>query len=390
LTTVVQQWEGSLTPGQLAGLLQRLAPVDGARLHAIELGTDPETGVHGFQLGITGGPPAAAAVEAVAQEQGWCRREQPPPGDGPPAGHLLTIMAPGIATASLARVMSLLQEQCLQFDSINTLANEYESGLPRVAFAVRCHGDVDDLTEWRRRLLLVGEEESVDLVWRTEAETRTPFGLIAFDMDSTLIQAEVIDELARMAGVYGEVSAITERAMRGELDFKASFRERLARLRGLPAEAIEEAMAAIAITEGADLLVATLRTRGLRTVILSGGFDLFAERLRQRLGIDEAHTNVLAVANGRVTGEVSGDIVDGARKQALLLRVAERENLPLSATIAVGDGANDLPMLSSAGLGVAFQAKPVVRAEARAAVSQVGLDGVLFLLGIPKSEHRAR
>jgi phosphoserine phosphatase len=205
---------------------------------------------------------------------------------------------------------------------------------------------------------------------------------VVFDMDSTLIEAEVIDELARIAGVGEQVSAITERAMRGEIDFSESFRARVALLRGLKEEALEEVASTLKITEGAEHLLATLRTLGYKTAILSGGFTYFARHLQTRLGIDYIYANELDIKGGVVTGEVVGTIVDGARKAALLRQLAQEQNVDLQQVIAVGDGANDLPMLSIAGLGIAFRAKPLVKQSAEQSISTLGLDAILYLLGL--------
>ena len=205
--------------------------------------------------------------------------------------------------------------------------------------------------------------------------------LVAFDMDSTLIEAEVIDELAARAGVGDQVSAITERAMRGEIDFSESFRERVALLEGLEESALAEIASELKITEGAEHLISTLRTLGYKTAILSGGFTYFAHFLQQRLGMDYVHANELDIRDGRVTGRVTGTIVDGERKAQLLRQLADAEGIDLQQVIAVGDGANDLPMLSTAGLGIAFRAKPLVKQSAEQSISTLGLDAILYLLG---------
>jgi len=210
--------------------------------------------------------------------------------------------------------------------------------------------------------------------------------LVVFDMDSTLIDAEVIDELAKAAGVGEQVACITERAMRGELDFQASFRERMALLKGLPESTLEEIGKTLRLTEGAETLITQLRRLGYKTAILSGGFTYFAERLQKRLGIDYVYANSLPVKDGLVTGEVTLPIVDGQRKADLLRELAQREGISLEQTIAVGDGANDLPMLSIAGLGVAFRAKPLVKQSAKQSISNLGLDGILYLLGLRDRE----
>jgi phosphoserine phosphatase len=206
--------------------------------------------------------------------------------------------------------------------------------------------------------------------------------LVAFDMDSTLIEAEVIDELAKAAGVGEQVAAITERAMLGELDFTESFTARVALLKGLDESVLEQIAQSLTVTEGAEQLVATLKKLGYKTAILSGGFNYFGRFLQQKLGIDYVYANELEIIAGKVTGNVTGVVVDGARKAELLQELAARENINLEQVIAVGDGANDLPMLSVAGLGIAFRAKPIVKESAKQSISTLGLDGILYLLGI--------
>jgi phosphoserine phosphatase len=201
-------------------------------------------------------------------------------------------------------------------------------------------------------------------------------------MDSTLIQGEVIDELAKMAGVADKVVAITESAMRGEIEFQESFRRRVTLLRGLPEQRVLELLGRIPLVEGAEQLIGTLKMLGYKTAILSGGFTFFARHLQQRLGIDYVFANELDVVDGKVTGEVRTDIVDGPRKAELLRQIAQKENISLEQVVAVGDGANDLPMLGIAGMGIAFRAKPIVRQTAGHAVSFLGLDSLLYLIGV--------
>ena len=234
----------------------------------------------------------------------------------------------------------------------------------------------------RAACLRLSHELNVDVAVQEDNAYRRNRRLVCFDMDSTLIEQEVIDELAIEAGVGAQVAEITERAMQGELDFQQSFRARVALLKGMDASVLPKIAERLTVTEGAERLISTLKALGYRTAILSGGFQYFAEYLQAKLGIDEVHANVLDVENGLVTGEVKGHIVDGARKALLLRELAEKMGISLEQAIAVGDGANDLPMLSIAGLGVAFRAKPLVRQNANQAISSVGLDGVLYLLGV--------
>ncbi len=238
-----------------------------------------------------------------------------------------------------------------------------------------------DLAELRERLRVWARQQSVDALARPAVPRRVAAKLACFDMDSTLIQGEVIDELARMQGLYDRVAAVTERAMRGELDFKASLRERVALLAGLPDTRLREIIAHLPLSPGVAKLFTGLRTMGCRTAILSGGFTFFAEYLQQQLGIDHVYANRLEVVNGRLTGNVLGEIVDAQRKEQLLRVLAEQYGAGLDEVVAVGDGANDLLMLASAGTGIAFRAKPVVEQRASYALSAANLDGVLYLTG---------
>jgi phosphoserine phosphatase len=222
----------------------------------------------------------------------------------------------------------------------------------------------------------------VDIAFQKDNAFRRNRRLVCFDMDSTLIEHEVIDELAKAAGVGEQVAEITERAMQGELDFIQSFEARVALLKGLDASVLESIAQSLKLTEGAEHLMRTLKALGYKTAILSGGFTYFGEYLQRKLGIDYVYANALEIEDGKVTGRVVGRVVDGQRKAELLREIAASEGVNLEQVIAVGDGANDLPMLSIAGLGIAFRAKPLVKANAKQAISTLGLDGILYLLGV--------
>lgn len=309
------------------------------------------------------------------------------------ARYIVTLLARKITAGQLARVTEVVSRHGLNIDSINRLSGRIPLGeLPAlskacVEFSVR--GPLEDSGSFRRDLLEVASALDVDLAFQQDNMYRRNRRLVAFDMDSTLIEAEVIDELAALAGVGRQVSAITERAMRGEMDFSESFRARVALLRGLEERALEQVSARLKITEGAEHLISTLRMLGYKTAILSGGFTYFARNLRTRLGMDHVYANELEIVDGRVTGEVKGPIVDGARKAELLRTLAAEEGIDLQQVIAVGDGANDLPMLSIAGLGIAFRAKPLVKQSAEQSISTLGLDAILYLLGLSDRHQKA-
>jgi phosphoserine phosphatase len=299
--------------------------------------------------------------------------------------HIVTLLAHRVTAQHIARVTTATVEQGLNIDKITRLSGRVpierieDNSKACVEFSLR--GVPTDMSALRTSLLELSAEMDVDVAYQEDNIYRRNRRLVVFDMDSTLIDAEVIDELAKEAGVGEQVSAITEAAMRGELDFKESFTQRMALLKGLDESVLEHVAARLQLTEGAESLISTLKQLGYKTAILSGGFDYFGRHIQQQLGIDYVYANQLEIVDGKVTGNVSGEVVDGQRKAQLLREIAAGENIDLEQVIAVGDGANDLPMLSIAGLGIAFRAKPLVKATAKQSISKLGLDGILYLMG---------
>nr|WP_298373750.1 phosphoserine phosphatase SerB [uncultured Halomonas sp.] len=305
---------------------------------------------------------------------------------------ILTLMAPRLTADTFTDVDGLIAKHGLSIEQKKWLAGResLEGGMPPHGACIEYRlqdGDIgSDIEALREQALSLGDALGVDIVIQEDSRWRHRRRLVCFDMDSTLIQAEVIDELARRHGVYEEVAAVTERAMRGELDFKQSFRERMAKLEGLDEAVLVEIAETLPLMDGVERLMKHLKRFGYRTVILSGGFSYFARYLQDRLGFDEVHANELVIEKGRVTGAVQEPVVDAQRKALLLRNIAEREGLHLEQTVAVGDGANDLKMLDVAGLGIAYRAKPLVRRKAPQSVSTLGLDAVLYLLGHRQDE----
>ena len=300
--------------------------------------------------------------------------------------YIVTLLARRVSAEHIAALGAVVYRHGLNIDGITRLSGRIPLGpVPPsskacVEFSVR--GQTADRAQFRRELMSVASRLDIDLAFQQDDMYRRNRRLVVFDMDSTLIEAEVIDELAKRAGVGEQVMSITDRAMRGELNFKDSFSERVALLKGLPASVLEDIAHTLPVTEGAAHLISVLRRLGYRTAIVSGGFTYFAKALQAQLGIDYVFANELDIENGVVTGRVTGDVVDVERKAQLLRQLAQAEDISLQQVIAVGDGANDLPMLSIAGLGIAFRAKPLVQEAAEQSISTLGLDAILYLLGI--------
>ncbi|MDA0335415.1 MAG: phosphoserine phosphatase SerB [bacterium] len=304
--------------------------------------------------------------------------------------YIVTLLGPRITAAHISAITAIVADGGLDVSDISRLSGRMplhpDHRHDRTCVQLTVGGHAPDLGQMRSRFLHVSAEQGIDVAFQVDDVYRRNRRLVAFDMDSTLVQCEVIDELAIAAGVGTQVAAITAQAMNGELDFRESFVRRLALLEGLPEAVLAQIAARLPLADGAERLVANLKSLGYRIAILSGGFTYFAEYLQRRLGIDYVYANELEIVDGKLTGRVVGDIVDGARKARLVEEIARRENIRLQQVIAVGDGANDLPMLSIAGLGIAFHAKPVVHREARQSISSVGLDGILYLMGVRDRE----
>lgn len=299
---------------------------------------------------------------------------------------IITILGHSISADALSRVGSVIADHGLNIDRIQRLSRRLSLTVhtpdANACVEMRASGSIQNEDMMRAAFVALAQRLPIDIAFQHENIFRRNRRLFAFDMDSTLIQGEVIDELAKVAGVADQVVRITESAMRGEIDFQQSFRRRVALLKGLPQSRVHELIGRIPLAEGAERLISTLNTLGYKTAILSGGFTFFARCLQERFGIDYVHANELEFANGVVTGEVTGPIVDGARKAALLKEIAEQEKISLEQVVAVGDGANDLPMLNLAGMGIAFRAKPLVRQSAEHSLTQLGLDALLYLIGV--------
>ena len=299
--------------------------------------------------------------------------------------YIVTLLARKINSEHLAAVTTVTSDFGLNIDKIVRLSgriklDETEKlGRACVEFSVR--GEPENALQLKNALLELSGKYDIDVAYQEDSIFRRNRRLVVFDMDSTLIDAEVIDELAIEAGVGEQVAAITEAAMQGEIDFKQSFTQRMALLKGLDTSVLQSVAERLRLNEGAEHLISTLKKLGYKTAIVSGGFTFFGEYLQQRLGVDYVYANQLDIKDGLVTGQVSGDIIDGQRKAELLREIAAKEGLKLQQVIAVGDGANDLPMLGIAGLGIAFRAKPLVKASAEQSISNLGLDGILYLLG---------
>lgn len=309
------------------------------------------------------------------------------------AKHIVTLLGRQITARHLSKVTEVVSEHGFNIEQISRLSGRLSldakqtSPVPGGASVqLRLSGDVQDVAGMHAKFLHITQELDLDVAVQEDNLYRRSRRLVCFDMDSTLIQVEVIDELAKAAGVGEQVAAITESAMRGEIDFSESFRQRMALLKGMDESVLKDIADKLPITEGAARLISHLRHFGYKIAILSGGFTYFANHLKEKLGVDYVYANQLEFENGKLTGRVKGDIIDGAMKARLLTKIAQQEGISTEQVIAVGDGANDLPMLAIAGLGVAFHAKPLVKEQARHSIANLGLDAILYLLGMRDRE----
>ncbi|GAA6137246.1 phosphoserine phosphatase SerB [Arenicella sp. 4NH20-0111] len=305
--------------------------------------------------------------------------------------YTLTLLTREVTAEEIAKVTAVTAEQGLNIHDISRLSGRLPIGLPVSNETKSCieftvQGTPKDPEVMRTSFLKIAGELDVDIAIQQDNAYRRSRRLVCFDMDSTLIEAEVIDELAKRAGVGDQVAAITESAMQGKIDFTESFKQRMSLLKGVSESVLNEVAESLPIMEGAETLIRNLHAYGFKTAILSGGFSYFGHFLQRKFGIDYVHANTLEIVDGKLTGNVVHPVVDGQRKALLLKEIAEQEGLDPQQVIAVGDGANDLPMLSVAGLGIAFRAKPLVRESAKQSMSTHGLDGILYLLGFKEQD----
>lgn len=304
--------------------------------------------------------------------------------------YIITMLARQINAEQISLVTGIVARHQLNIDQISRLSGriplEAKNRKNKACVEFSLRGQPSDINTMRSEFFQVADKLGIDIAFQEDNVYRRNCRLVVFDMDSTLIESEVIDELAKAAGVGPKVSAVTERAMRGEIDFTASLKLRVGYLKDLDATVLERIASDLQLTEGAEKLISNLKALGFKTAIISGGFKYFGRLLQSKLGIDYVYANDLEIVDGKLSGKVMGPVVDGNRKAQLLKEIASKEKIRMEQVIAVGDGANDLPMLNAAGLGIAFRAKPVVRESAKQSISALGLDSILYLIGFRDRE----
>ena len=378
---LILTFTGRDAPG-ITAQLSRILAQGGARLNDVEQVVVQGLLTLSFAVELANPEPLLQQLLFAAKGLGLqleYRKLAPGDGEVRRERYALTVIARTVGPSALQSVAEVLAAHGANIEHIRRLS---EGGLACVEIAVSLAPEASE-AELKRALLAAAGQGAFDCALQRETLLRRSKRLVVMDMDSTLIRIEVIDELARAHGVGEQVAAITRRAMTGEIDYDHSLRERVALLKGLDARVLYDLAAALPLTEGAETLLRVLKRLGYRTAVISGGFSVAAEALQKRLGIDFAWSNTLEISSdGKLTGRVVGPIVNAQRKADILQELSNREGVPLDQVIAIGDGANDLLMLQKAGHGIAFHAKPKLREAAHTAISAMGLDAILYLLGI--------